>query len=167
MNSKTIGTIIMCLALLAGSCSKEEKLQERINGTWKTTSVKINGTEELDVWKFSPNSICNFNCDSKNKLVMETWSINDGGSILIIEDHLQHTLDNVKSRADCSCIYYPEVAYDIDFNWTWELSSDGKTFTIIASGSRYPYEVKDLTKTKLQLSRTVSGKHEDYTFEKH
>lgn len=167
MKLKSVSTITMCLLLLLGSCKKEEKLQERINGTWKTTSVKVNGTEELNVWKFSPNSICNFNCNSETKRVMETWSINDGGNILIIEDHLLHSLNNLESEATCSCIYYPEVSYDSDFNWTWELSSDGKTFTIIAFGSRYPYDVKELTKTKLQLSRTVGGKHQEYTFEKH
>lgn len=168
MKLKTVSTITICLMLLLGSCKKEEKLQEQIIGTWKTTSLKVNGTEDLHVWEPSyDHYVCGSKCYDEHKQVMETWSINEGGSILVVEDHVSHKIDQLASDTKCSCVYAKESYYDYYFNWTWELSSDGKTFTIIVSGIRFPYEVKELTKKKLQLSSKGSGKHKEYIFEKH
>lgn len=170
MKLKTVSTITICLLLLLGSCKKEEKLQEHIIGTWKTTSYKVNGNEELHDWKPSLEKfVCGSKCWNENKQVMETWSINEGGSILVVKDKVSREIDKLASDTKCSCVYDPkESYYNFDYNYTWELSSDGKTFTIIyAGGSRNPYEVKELTKKKLQLSSKGSGKHEEYIFEKH
>lgn len=165
-----IPLVLSILFILLNGCSKEEKLQERIKGTWITTSVKIDGVEEQNVWdpvEGLPRPVCGFNCFDEYKLVRETWSINENGNILVIVDKMGHYIDIPASENKCSCVYKPEFLYDTDYSWTWELSSDGKTFTIMAYGRRFPYDVQELTKTRLRLSQTVTRGFQEFTFEKH
>lgn len=153
------------------SCSKEDKTEKKITGTWKITSYKENGVELLNVWKEDPQQFTctggkKITCSNKIKLTSEIWTINENGTIQMYQDLINLGLDYFKiGGSNCSCVYLPENPYDLDFDFNWELSSNQKIFTTIYSGTRYPYEVLEFTNKTLRIKRQIDSKTYEWNME--
>lgn len=143
--------IALSLALLIGTtfgCNKEKAAIKNITGHWKTTSYVENGIERFNNWYEvnRPLSCNGVMCTYKNKLVIYDWEIREEGSLFF-----NNSNDIIEfNPTKCTCEYYPEKRASFSDYLFWDVSEDGKTFTLSpkTSGTDVHFEIVKLTKQK-------------------
>lgn len=163
---------ILVLTLMAG-CSKEKSAQKKITGKWNTTSFLINGTEEMKVWqsyKFGIHCQNGGTLYGIDKWILNSWiwEINEDGTAKKTSSVDIIDTDASKSAKDCKQVLKPQYMDNSSSDYSWELSSDGKTFTlkwtIGQTSSHSDYEVLELTRKVLRLKIRDNGKGEEAEF---
>lgn len=154
---------VVCILLITlGGCSKEERQESKITGKWNTTSLKRNGTEKMKIWfSYSFPVYCKqggqVTCTEKWQLSSFMWEINEDGTAKQISSREMIDVNRIESEKQCIPITKPQYTDNSSSDYTWKLSSDGKTLTIQWSFGESEYEVQELSKKILRLRNTDSG----------
>lgn len=170
--------LFFTLSLIAlGGCKKEKSESEapKIEGTWNTTSRKVNGKESFGVWReVHTNPIsCNqpgktVTCvGSKTKLAPCTLVLlNDQTFVWTFSYEIAEN-DLQKTRANCRCEFEPQYKDEDSFGGSWYTSGDGKTLMLKIDASTLDnYTIVSLEKNKMQLKLIYGQDTYEYVMER-